>query len=84
MPVLSIKTPSPLAPVVRMAALKRGIEADTIEVDGNVTYIDLIGARDKINGAAAESPFVTVLDRTDSIPHGESVFTLVGRIGFDE
>lgn len=84
MPVLSVSLPRRREAALHMAALKRGIEADHIDHEGDVSYVDLVGARDKINEAAMEAGPVTVLDRSDSVPHGEAIFTLVGRIGFDD
>lgn len=84
MPVLSVRLPSRREQSLALAATKRGIEADLIDRDGGMSYVDLIGAQDKINAAAMEAGPVEVIDRMDSVPHMEPVFTLTGRKGFDE
>lgn len=84
MPVLSVHLPTARAQRLNLAALKRGIEASTIDTDGGQTFIDLIGPAEKIIDTIRETGSVTVIEGMDSVPHVEPVFTMVGRVGRED
>lgn len=78
MPVHSVITPATNAQNVALTALKFGIQAEAVDLDGGFAYIDLTGSDDKciavINETGADS-----ICETEAVPHEDPVYTHVGR-----
>ena len=84
MPVVSVSLPTRREQGLAVEAVKHGIEADLIDREDGTSYVDLIGADDKITLVLGKSVEVSVLDRLDKVEHMEPTFTMIGRRGMAE
>lgn len=78
MPVLSCTIPARSEGRISMVALLHGVEADKIDSEDGIIYVDFIGSEDKINLVALDDE-VKIIEQIDSVPHDEPVYTMVGR-----